>query len=224
MSQSASPVEAGGIWSNRRDLTAFRLKDRPGEMEQTTSQKILDTAQSLVVTGGYNGFSYADISDAIGIRKASIHHHFPTKAALVRTLVDQYVQRAVAGLGAVRENIPDPVDQLQAYIDHWKTCISDGSQPFCVCAMLASEMEILPEEVAPHVRRHFANLTAWLTVVLEEGAAQGRFHLGRQPEQTAQILMASVHGAMLSSRALGNPELFAAIVSPQIEALTAKRN
>ena len=56
-------------------------------MEQTTSQKILDIAQSLVVAGGYNGFSYADISDAIGIRKPSIHHHFPTKAELVRVLV-----------------------------------------------------------------------------------------------------------------------------------------
>ena len=70
-------------------------------MEQTTSEKILDTAQSLVVAGGYNGFSYADISDAVGIRKASIHHHFPTKAELVQVLVDRYTQRAESGVNRI---------------------------------------------------------------------------------------------------------------------------
>jgi TetR/AcrR family transcriptional regulator, transcriptional repressor for nem operon len=214
----------GNAQSNRRDLTAFRLKDRPGNMEQTTAQKILANARSLVMAGGYNGFSYADISDAIGIRKASIHHHFPTKAALVSTLVEQYAQEAAAALGAVRENILEPVDQLQAYIGHWKTCIGDGSQPFCVCAMLASEMEILPKEVAAEVQVHFRNLSGWLAAVLEDGAARGQFHLDKSPEQMAQILMASVHGAMLSARALDNPDLFGAIVGPQVSALTAKRN
>ncbi|WJH39339.1 TetR/AcrR family transcriptional regulator [Aliirhizobium terrae] len=193
-------------------------------MEQTTAQKILASARSLIMAGGYNGFSYADISDAIGIRKASIHHHFPTKAALVSTLVEQYAQEAATALGAVRENIPDPVDQLQAYIGHWKTCIGDGSQPFCVCAMLAGEMEILPPEVAAHVQVHFRNLAAWLTAVLEEGATCGQFQLDKLPEEMAQILMASVHGAMLSARALGTPDLFGAIVAPQIEALLAKKN
>jgi TetR/AcrR family transcriptional repressor of nem operon len=188
-------------------------------MEQTTSQKILDIAQSLVVAGGYNGFSYADISDAIGIRKPSIHHHFPTKAELVRVLVDRYTQKAATELAAVRTHIPSPVDQLNAYIGYWQTCIRDGSQPFCVCAMLASELETLPEEVAAHVQVHFRNLTAWLAAVLETGAEQNLFRLNNPPVQTAQILMATVHGAMLSARALGEPDLFTAIVGPQVEAL-----
>jgi AcrR family transcriptional regulator len=63
----------------------------------STSGKILDTAQTLIVAGGYNGFSYADIAAAIGIRKVSIHHHFPTKAELVAVLVDRYKQQAEAG-------------------------------------------------------------------------------------------------------------------------------
>lgn len=188
-------------------------------MEQTTSQKILDIAQSLVVAGGYNGFSFADISGAVGIRKASIHHHFPTKIELVRTLVEQYAQKAASALEAVRSNVPAPVDQLKAYTGYWQTCIRDGSQPFCVCAMLASEMEILPKEVAAEVQVHFRNLSAWLATVLEDGAAQGQFRLDRPPQQAAQILMASVHGAMLSARALDDPDLFGAIIGPQVEAL-----
>lgn len=190
-------------------------------MEQTTAEKILDVTQALIVSGGYNGFSYADISDVIGIRKASIHHHFPTKAHLVSVLLQRYARQAEDGLNAASANFPNPVDRLGAYFEHWQTCIMEASEPFCLCAMLASEMELLPEEVISHVRRHFENLERWLTSVLASGAEQGRFRLSGTPEEEAQILMASVHGAMLSARALGRPEIFAAIVGPQLARLSA---
>lgn len=186
----------------------------------STSEKILDVAQSLIVAGGYNGFSYADISAAIGIRKASIHHHFPAKAELVAVLVDRYRRQAEAGLNALREQVASPAEQLQAYLNYWQTCIRDASQPFCVCAMLAGEMQMLPDEVASRVRSHFHSLAAWLTLVLCAGAEQGLFRLNRQPEDEAQMLLASVHGAMLSARALGDPELFSTIVTTQLAKLT----
>ncbi|RWX09954.1 TetR/AcrR family transcriptional regulator [Rhizobium hidalgonense] len=185
----------------------------------STSDKILDIAQSLIVAGGYNGFSYADISAAIGIRKASIHHHFPAKAELVAVLVDRYVKHAQAGLQSLREQAASPADQLHLYINYWNTCIRDASQPFCVCAMLAGEMQMLPEEVASRVRAHFQALAAWLTSVLETGVEQGQFRLDKRPEEQAQMLMASVHGAMLSARALGDPGLFIAVVAPEISRL-----
>lgn len=192
-------------------------------MESTisTSEKILDVAQSLIVAGGYNGFSYADISAAIGIRKASIHHHFPTKAELVAVLVDRHRQRAEAGLKSLGEHISNPVDQLQSYADYWQQCILDASAPFCVCAMLAGEIQLLPEEVSSGVRTHFANLSAWMTSVLKAGEEQDLLRLDSSAEEEAQILMASVHGAMLSARAFGEPGMFGAIVNPRIAKLRA---
>ncbi|PAY03956.1 TetR family transcriptional regulator [Bradyrhizobium sp. UFLA03-84] len=185
----------------------------------STSEKILDVAQSLIVAGGYNGFSYADISAAIGIRKASIHHHFPTKAELVSALVDRYRQQTQLGLTALREPSASPADQLQAYVNFWQACIRDATLPFCVCAMLAGEMPILPEQVASRVRAHFHHLAAWLTSVLRAGAEQRLLRLEKRPEEEAQMLMASVHGAMLSARAFNDPGLFAAIITPQVAKL-----
>jgi len=187
----------------------------------STSEKILDIAQSLIVEGGYNGFSYADISAAIGIRKASIHHHFPTKAELVSVLVDRYRQQAEEGLESLRGQVSSPADQLQSYMNYWDSCIRDSSLSFCICAMLAGEMQMLPEEVASRVRAHFHGLAAWLASVLRAGAEQGLFRLDKRPEEEAQMLMASVHGAMLSARAFGDPGLFIAIVAPQLARLRA---
>ncbi|REM97679.1 TetR/AcrR family transcriptional regulator, partial [Mycobacterium tuberculosis] len=45
--------------------------------------EIVGHARSLLESGGYNGFSYADIAARVNISKASIHHHFPSKAELV---------------------------------------------------------------------------------------------------------------------------------------------
>jgi len=187
----------------------------------STYDAILDVAQGLVIAGGFNGFSYADIADAVGIRKASIHHHFPSKADLVLALVDRYRLRAEAGLNALREKTSAPIEQLTIYINFWQTCILDSSAPFCVCAVLAGEMQMLPTEAAASVRAHFTNLSAWLTSVLRDGVEQKQFFLTNSADEEAQILVACVHGAMLSARAFNDPEVFGAIVRPQISRLLA---
>ncbi|MFX7090649.1 TetR/AcrR family transcriptional regulator, partial [Acinetobacter baumannii] len=83
---------------------------------------MLACARTLIIAGGYNGFSYADVAEVVGIRKPSIHHHFASKVDLVRTLVSRYREEAVAGLSALERNIPDPRDQLKAYVGYWEAC------------------------------------------------------------------------------------------------------
>ena len=79
----------------------------------TTSDDILACARSLIVAGGYNGLSYADIADVVG-SKASIHHHFPSKVDLVRTLVARYREEAEEGMAKFELEVSDPFDQLRS--------------------------------------------------------------------------------------------------------------
>lgn len=187
----------------------------------TMADDILRCARSLIVRGGYNSFSYADISDVVGIRKASIHHHFPSKSELVRALVVQYRAEAEAGITELERNIADPVGQLRAYVGYWEGCIADASHPFCVCALLAGEIQVLPEAVALEVRGHFRRLSAWLTSVLERGSAQGRLSLTGTARENAELFMATVHGAMLSARAYGDATAFGTVVHPLLERIAA---
>lgn len=185
----------------------------------TTSEDILRCAQSLIVAGGYNGFSYADISKVVGIRSASIHHHFPFKSDLVGTLVARYREQATAGIAELERNIADPANQLRAYLGYWEMCITDASASVCICAMLASEIPVLPENVVLEVRAHFRSLSAWLASVLENGAEQGHFRLTDAPQIEAECFMATVHGAMLSARAYGDAGLFGLITRPLLQNL-----
>jgi TetR/AcrR family transcriptional repressor of nem operon len=188
----------------------------------TTAEDILACARSLIVTGGYNGFSYADIAKVVGIRKPSIHHHYASKAELVKTLVIRYRDEAELGIANLEQAVTDPLGQLRAYISYWKACIGDASAPFCVCALLANELPALPEDVALEIRAYFRFLSGWLTSVFERGAAQGVIVLTNTARTEAEAFMATVHGAMLSARAYGDTAIFGTIMDPQLTRLSAK--
>jgi TetR/AcrR family transcriptional regulator, transcriptional repressor for nem operon len=186
----------------------------------TTSDNILSSARTLITSGGYNGFSYADIAEVVGIRKASIHHHFPSKVDLVQTLVARYRETAQESLAALENNVRDPLEVLNFYADYWARCIEDASRPFCVCAMLASELPSLPPEVAVEVTAFFRLISSWLTSVMERGAKEGVLNLSNLPHVEAEAFMACVHGAMLSARAYGKPEVFATVMAPTLHRLS----
>ncbi|ARP82263.1 TetR family transcriptional regulator [Bordetella genomosp. 8] len=189
--------------------------------QNSTFDEILRCARALIIAGGYNGFSYADISEVVGIRKASIHHHFPSKVDLVRTLLQRYHEEAEAGIAAMQQHHPDPVDQLRAYTGYWAACIGDPTSAFCVCALLATQMPVLPPEIAVEVRGHFRLLAGWLTSALEQGAQQGKLALRGSAQSEAEGFLAAVHGAMLSARAYGDTKVFRVVTDPLIERLTA---
>jgi TetR/AcrR family transcriptional repressor of nem operon len=191
-------------------------------MSSDTADRILDTAQQLIVAKGYNAFSYADIAEVVGISKPSIHFHFATKAALVHKLLERYRDTLKGSLEQLAQNVPDPLGQLQAYAGYWEHCIRDNSAPFCLCAMLASELLSLPPDVAGQVRLYFDDLAGWLAAVMEQGVAQGRLRLARGAVAEAESFMASVHGAMLSARVYGDADVFARIASDAIGRLQAK--
>ena len=185
----------------------------------STADAILQCAHSSIVAGGYSGFSYADIAAVVGIRKASIHHHFPTKGDLVRTLVKQYREQAEAGLAAMEHDAPDALEQLRAFTGFWEACIGAPETSYCLCALLATQIPVLPDEIVLELRAYFRALSAWLESALERGVRQGIIALTDSAHAEAEALMATVHGAMSSARAYGDPEVFATITRPAIDRL-----
>ena len=172
---------------------------------------------------GYSAFSYADIADAVQIRKASIHHHFPTKAGLAAAVLRAHREKLVAGMEALDRQFADPLARIRAYTQHWEGCIRDKTMPFCVAALLGAELPSLPAEVQVEVQRHFTTLGAWFEKTLRAGAKQRVIQLQGTAATEAQVLMAMVHGAMLSARATGTCEVFHAVTGAALKRLTPQR-
>jgi len=185
------------------------------------AQEIIRRTNELLASGGYNSFSYADIAELVDVRKASIHHHFPAKVDLVKATVSLHRHAMREGLKSIEQSIPDPYARLVAYSRYWAECIQESNPPICICALLAAELPAIPAEVAEEVMGHFNDLQAWLASTMEEGASRGAMRLSDSPSAEAAMFMASIHGAMLSARATGNPALFWQIAKSSTDRLKA---
>ena len=184
-----------------------------------TQQKLIDSARYLIQTRGYNGFSYADVAEQVKVRKASIHHHFPSKVDLARAVVEESRALILAQTRTLDGGAFDPEEQLRFYTGYWEKCIADASAPFCVAGMLASELTTLPADLAENVRAHFRDLSNWIETVLTKGAQLGLFDLQGPARLEAESFMSLVYGAMLTARAYGEPKVFADIVESGLRKL-----
>ena len=54
-----------------------------------TRERIIDKAFQLMLQRGFNGFSYRDIAEPLGVKNAAIHYHFPNKTDLVKALLEE---------------------------------------------------------------------------------------------------------------------------------------
>ena len=192
-------------------------------MDNTTAVRIRETAHDLIAERGYFGFSYADIAEKVGIRKASIHHHFPSKVDLVVATLKEYRAKLVEAAGHLDHNVTDPLQRLKLYVQHWAECVKSNNRPICIAALLSAELPALPEEIQVEVQLHFKYLVSWVKATLKEGASRGNLRLEHSVEVEAQSFVALVHGAMISARALGSADVFNSITKGALESLRASK-
>ena len=185
-----------------------------------TAQHILDVAQDLVRSRGYSAFSYADISKQVGIRKASIHYHFPSKEELGKELVKRYRTAFQQKLKAIEQSESDPQKQLQLFVGLYRSGLS--ACQMCLCGMLSAEIEVLPDSVREEVRAFLSVAQNWLTNVLAAGEAAGCLQPRIAPATEASLLLATVQGAQLIARtAADSLATFDGIAKPLLASLSS---
>ncbi|MEA2420750.1 MAG: TetR/AcrR family transcriptional regulator, transcriptional repressor for nem operon [Thermoleophilaceae bacterium] len=167
-------------------------------MGRNTVTEILDTAERLVQVRGFNGFSYADIAVQLGITKASLHYHFPSKAELGRALIERYSERFGDALAEIDAAGEDASAKLAAYAEIYAGVLRD--QRMCLCGMLAADYDTLPDPMRAAVVTFFDRNEAWLVAVLAQGEREGSLRLGGTEREAAQAIVSGLEGAMLIAR------------------------
>jgi TetR/AcrR family transcriptional repressor of nem operon len=184
-----------------------------------TRTELLVQAETLVRGRGYAGFSYADLSEVVGIRKASIHHHFPTKVDLASALVAAYETRYAQAMAEIRAASPDGPGRIAAYGRLYLGGVEQGLG--CLCAALAIEGEALPERLRGEVVAFFRKHLAWLEDVLREGVADGSLRPGLDPAMHARSILATLEGALLMERLFASPAAFGDTLAALVGGLSA---
>jgi TetR/AcrR family transcriptional repressor of nem operon len=163
-----------------------------------TASRILDVAERLAQSRGFNGFSYADVASELKITKAGLHYHFAGKANLGEALVGRYAARFADALEAIDEGGGQAPAKLEAYARIYAGVLRD--RRMCLCGMLAAEYETLTQPMRVAIIGFFDHNEAWLTRVLEQGRAEGTLRLDGSASDAARTILSALEGALLVAR------------------------
>ncbi len=166
--------------------------------DRSTPDRILDAAERLVQTRGFNGISYADIAEEVGVTKANLHHHFGSKAELGDALLNRYMEGFNRELACIDASEAPGAERLGAYAELYAGVVRN--RRLCLCGVLAAEFDTLSEPMREGVKRFFADNEAWLTRTLRNGRGDGSIPAGIREKEAARLLVAGLEGALLVTR------------------------
>ena len=163
-----------------------------------TRQRILDSAQRLTQTRSFHGFSFQDIADEVGVRKASLYHHFDSKDDVAVAMLKRAADWVRAELKKTEER--EPKERLEAYFDIFHQIYGKGER-MCPGGSFAAVFDAVSSPVQTAVHRFAKMHVDWLEDVVRDGVEQGQFTIGDQrPRDVAAQIAAAVQGALLVGR------------------------
>jgi TetR/AcrR family transcriptional regulator, lmrAB and yxaGH operons repressor len=150
---------------------------------------------------GYDGATLARISQATGLGKASLYHHFPGgKDEMVQAVMDylerwlaEHVLPSLQGEGTA-------VEKLQHMCDRLSQLYESGRQP-CMSAtlLLGSARDLFQDCVQ-------ARYCAWISAVAQVLIAAGLDRATAQ--QRGEDMIITIQGSLIVAQGLNRPDVF----------------
>ena len=172
-----------------------------------TKTELLNFAERAVRERGFDGFSYADIAKDVGIRKASIHHHYPAKADLGIALIERYRQQFFDHLSGINDRHKTAGARLNAYVTQYKSALTGGNT-LCLCVALAINRDRLADPILLELNQFHEDSVAWLLDVFALGKKDKSIADVTDPTAEAAACLALVEGAQLVARAAKSTKRF----------------
>src|ERR1700744_5827174 len=101
----------------------------------SSSDKILAVATKIAQAHGYGGLNLRTLAEEVGIKAASLYHHFPSKADLAAAVAKRYWEDAAAGLEVLSAKTPDPADRLRRFPGTFRKSLENENR-ICLCSFM----------------------------------------------------------------------------------------
>ena len=177
-------------------------------MSSDSREKILAAAKLVAQSRGYNGLNFRDLAEDVGLRSASIYHHFPSKADLATAVAKRYWEDHATALETMRAQASDPVGALRRYPETFRWALENQNR-MCLSGFMAAEYDDLPEPVKKEVQT-FADVNVrWLSRLL----SAAKLVSAKKSEQRANAIYAAVSGAQLMARSRSDIALYDSLIS-----------
>jgi TetR/AcrR family transcriptional repressor of nem operon len=182
-----------------------------------TKTHILTIAQDLIQRVGVNAMSYRDISEAIGIRKAGVHYHFPTKEELLLALLERYSGYVLGMLEQIITSPEAPETKMRRYCALFETTLSSGAQDkACLGGMMGAEVESLNPALSEQLAAFYRANESGIAKILIEGQQAKDFEFAGDSSSMACLIFSMLQGGMLLSRVKNDTSVYRSIIDQLI--------
>ncbi len=178
-------------------------------MATDTKTNLLNSAERVARTRGFDGFSYADLAKDVGITKASIHHHFASKAELAVALMKRYYDDLEIACAEIDAQNETGAARLNALISRYHGALEDG-QSLCLCVSFSTSTQSLSDDTVAEMNRFRKMITDWLSKAFALGQQDGTIKGVDDPVQEATAALPLLEGAQLAARVAKDPDRFSA--------------
>lgn len=175
-------------------------------MTTNSREAILAAARRNAQAHGYGGLNFRDLADEVGIKAASIYHHFQSKADLGTAVARRYWEDTKKELDNLAR-ADDPLSALRQYPGIFRRSLESGNR-ICLCSFMSAEYDDLPEPVKKEVQTFADVNVAWLSKELTAAGIVPR----KKSEERARAIFAAVAGAQLMARSRSDISLFDTLI------------
>jgi AcrR family transcriptional regulator len=165
----------------------------------STRDTIVTLATDLVRDKGFNAFSFQDISRLVGIKTASIHYYFPTKADLALAVLASQTEFLDEQIQDASEETP--LEELLSFFSIYDDICTRNQ--VCIVGSMATDLHTLEPQVAAALKLFTDKVLDWVTEILAKGRQQGIFQFDITPEHQAQIIVTSMMASVQLARLQG---------------------
>lgn len=189
-------------------------------MATDTKTTILDSAERVARARGIDGFSYADLAADVGVTRASIDHHFPSKATLAVALMTRYYEDLETPCAEIDDEYFTDATRLAALVARYHGAL-EGGQSLCLCVAFSIGAESLSTETIAEMNRLRSMMSDWLCKEFSRGKADGTIRTVNDPLTEVAATLPLVEGAQLSARVVQDSKRFDVAMELLLERLSA---
>ena len=169
-----------------------------------TREKILELGEELILTKGYNGFSYQDISTVLGIKNAAVHYYFPNKETLGTSILRTNVQRFEEMIENMQNRNFDERQQLEAFIKIYLK--SNRENKICLIGSLGTDINTLNDPMRFELQKMVDRIVSWLETILQSGREKEFFQFNISARDQALSILSSLVAGLQLARILNKSD------------------
>lgn len=169
-----------------------------------TRDRILQAAMRLFYEQGYNATGVATILREAGVNSGSLYHFFESKEALLREVLEAYLDMMVVMVMQPAEDAAsDPIDRVFALLEWYRAGLEQNRCQFaCPLGQLALEIGHEQPGLRRLIDQNFVNWAAHVQGWLDQAA--DRLPAGTDTGRLSRFILTVMEGAQMQAKAAGS--------------------